>query len=644
MKLSSQINTGMLCLILSAFIASLFYELYSFKQHQVSLVEGQAAHTASTLSVAFSPDEALQQSDRTTLINNLLAAVVVHPYIAQAKYEDNRSDSIITQSHDNMPDTPAWFTSLLPLERIHKKVKVDQENGYVSLTSDRAYSYSALWTTFTKYAFISGLLLITSISMISVITALAVRPVKRSTKRLAALQNHDYSQANITSFTKDYRYLAHAVNSLVSTLEQRFNQLSKQTEQFKLVANKDTLTGLSNRSAFERHMTALLSKSKSIKEMDLTLIRLANLSRINSTLGTLAGDSYVVGIANVLQRISTESLSNAFVFRLSGGDFAVICETVPREEHENILRTIVRLAVDVYPLQDDKKAVSIGVARFNQSESLSHIVEKADNALIAATKLEQRWQFASDIKHVHSSAKWRERLTYIVEQQYADILIQPIMNIERNAPAYHEVFARFKDKQSGDVIPMSQLIPASERLELIPQLDKLVVNMVLKKMSATTHQVGINLSNMSIANTRFTEWLVEQMKQREDVCHRLIFEIEDSALIHHSQDTVQLCKQLMACGARITIEHFGDNFSSLAGLRAIAPQFVKLSGRLTQNIHIQKDNQLFISSLLSIARSLNVNVIAEMVENEAESVALDNLEVVHQQGYFFAKPTLWTVY
>jgi len=97
----------------------------------------------------------------------------------------------------------------------------------------------------------------------------------------------------------------------------------------------------------------------------------------------------------------------------------------------------------------------------------------------------------------------------------------------------------------------------------------------------------------------------------------------------------------MTLGCRVTIEHFGENLASLAGLRAIQPHFVKISGKLTKEIHTDKDNQLFVSSLLSIARGLNINVIAELVENEAESVALTQLDVAYQQGFYFAKPTLW---
>lgn len=217
------------------------------------------------------------------------------------------------------------------------------------------------------------------------------------------------------------------------------------------------------------------------------------------------------------------------------------------------------------------------------------------------------------------------------------------MNVSNNTPTYFEAFARFKDKDTGSIIPMSQLIPASERLNLIPEVDKLVVSLVLQKLSGTPRNIAINIANASIANASFTEWLLQTIGKHPELCKQLVFEIEDSALIHHKNRAVQLAKALIEMDCRVTIEHFGDNLASLTGLRAIQPHYVKISGKLTKGIHTDKDNLLFVSSLLSVARSLQISVIAELVENEAESVALSAADVTFQQGYYFAKPTLWQV-
>ena len=128
-------------------------------------------------------------------------------------------------------------------------------------------------------------------------------------------------------------------------------------------------------------------------------------------------------------------------------------------------------------------------------------------------------------------------------------------------------------------------------------------------------------------------------EQNEALCTHLIFELEDSALIVQD-DTISFCKVLVSLGCKITVEHFGDNLASLAGLRAIQPHF-KNFRKTYEDIHSDKESQLFVSSLLSIARGLSISIIAELVENEAESIALSQLHVSYQQGFYFAKPSLW---
>jgi EAL domain-containing protein (putative c-di-GMP-specific phosphodiesterase class I)/GGDEF domain-containing protein len=388
-------------------------------------------------------------------------------------------------------------------------------------------------------------------------------------------------------------------------------------------------------------MTALLSKTATSDEGYVILIRLAQLNAINMTLGAQEGDNYVISVANELKSFTSSIQETAFLFRVSGADFVLVTEAMTKQDCEARLQELSSSLSHCNPIKDGSKAVWIGAAQFNDEQSFSEIMENADSALMAATKQANGWQFASELSHIHSNTAWKERLNQILEQQYADIVIQPVMNIEKNAASYYEAFARFKEKSSGNAIPMSQLIPASERLNLIPEVDKLVVTLVLNKLAQNKRNVAINIANASLANTAFRQWLLTLLNQNTALCTQLVFELEDSALIHHKDDAISFCKSLVNLGCKITIEHFGDNLASLAGLRAIQPHFVKISGKLTKDIHADKDSQLFVTSLLSIARGLNINVIAELVENEAESVALSRLDVAYQQGFYFAKPALW---
>jgi len=644
MKLSSQINLGVFALMLLAFTVLSSIELSEIKSRTSVSIEQEAEEARLRYETTVLQTSAMSSQSKQSVIDAMLRQMVLQPFLSAAKVIDVEGN--VFAKYERSPNTivPNWYLQLDSAPAVNKKIPFSNNDGYLLVTSDTSYIYTEITAILIKNAVIfCGLFFALALYIVTV-TKFARRPIANTIKKLNEINSHDFTPSQVNAFTTDYRQLTSTVNTLTTSLASKFNDIAQQSERFKTEANKDTLTKLSNRSAFERHTRALLSDTSNFQEKELILIRLAQLTTINTKLGMLAGDNYVKSIADFLVHEAKHNCKSGFVFRLSGGDFALISEIMGRDERDLMLENMSKQFANATPLRDGSKATWMGVTRFSSQMSLQQVMESADSALMAAMKTQKGWQFSSEVSQVHSNTKWRERLNYIVSQQYADILIQPVMNVERNTPAYYETFARFKDKDTNDVIPMAQLIPASERLDLIPQVDKLVAGIVFKKLTVTSHQVAINISNASIANGEFRQWLIEELRTRETLCPRLIFEVEDAALIHHREVAENFCRQLIQLGCRITIEHFGDNFASLAGLRAIQPQFVKLSGRLTQGIHTNKDNQLFVSSLINIAKGLNIHVIAEMVENEAESVALSKLDVEHQQGYYFSKPSLWTMY
>lgn len=643
MKLSSRINWGIIALMFFAFIALSVAELRLLQSNTSTLINNETEKALASYTKAANATPASSQT-KSMMLSVVAETLAARPSIASANVTDeegNVSDSHESASTDPIP---SWFSLIDPAPAFKKRIALPNNDSYLVVTSDKHDTYSKFTAIVIKNATMFMALSFIVYLLVTILTKSALRPINDVIRKLNDMGGHNFTSPDASTSAKDFESLSITANNLAATLASKFDDLTRQAELFKKEASKDALTGLSNRGAFERHMRALLNENATSQEKELIVVRLAQLASINTKLGMVPGDNYVKAITNILMEETKNNNSIRFVFRLSGGDFALISEPMEKPTRDLVLTNISTQCASVTPLRDGTKATWIGVTRFTGSMTMQQVMESVDSALIASMKTKSGWQLASDIAHVHSNSQWRERLNHIVSQQYADIMIQPVMDIEKNMPAYYETSGRFKDKKTNDVIPMSQLIPASERLDLIPEVDKLVTNIVFKKMEVTSQQVAINLSITSIANREFREWLVKELTQRENLCSKLFFEIEDAALIQQREYTELLCRHLMGLGCRITIEHFGDNFASLSGLRVIQPQFVKLSGRLTQGIHTNKDNQLFVSSLISIAKNLNIKVIAEMVETEAESIALTKLGVEHQQGYYFAKPALWNVY
>ena len=643
MKLSSRINWGIIALMFFAFIALSVAELRLLQSNTSTLISNETEKALASYTKAANATPASSQT-KSMMLSVVAETLAARPSIASANVTDEEGNVSVSHESASTDPIPSWFSLIDPAPAFKKRIALPNNDSYLVVTSDKQDTYSKFTAIVIKNATMFMALSFIVYLLVTILTKSALRPINDVIRKLNDTGGHNFTSPDASTSAKDFESLSITVNNLAATLASKFDDLTRQAELFKKEASKDALTGLSNRGAFERHMRALLNENATSQEKELIVVRLAQLANINTKLGMVPGDNYVKAITNILMEETKNNSSIRFVFRLSGGDFALISEPMEKPTRDLVLTNISTQCASVTPLRDGTKATWIGVTRFTGSMTMQQVMESVDSALIASMKTKSGWQLASDIAHVHSNSQWRERLNHIVSQQYADIMIQPVMDIEKNMPAYYETSGRFKDKKTNDVIPMSQLIPASERLDLIPEVDKLVTNIVFKKMEVTSQQVAINLSITSIANREFREWLVKELTQRENLCSKLFFEIEDAALIQQREYTELLCRHLMGLGCRITIEHFGDNFASLSGLRVIQPQFVKLSGRLTQGIHTNKDNQLFVSSLISIAKNLNIKVIAEMVETEAESIALTKLGVEHQQGYYFAKPALWNVY
>ena len=643
MKLSSRINWGIIALMFFAFIALSVAELRLLQSNTSTLISSETEKALASYTKATNATPASSQT-KSMMLSAVAETLAARPSIASVNVIDEEGNVSVSHESASTDPIPSWFSLVDPAPAFKKRIALPNNDSYLVVTSDKHDTYSKFTAIVIKNATMFMALSFIVYLLVTILTKSALRPINDVIRKLNDMGGHNFTSPDASTSAKDFESLSITANNLAATLASKFDDLTRQAELFKKEASKDALTGLSNRGAFERHMRALLNENATSQEKELIVVRLAQLANINTKLGMVPGDNYVKAITNILMEETKNNSSIRFVFRLSGGDFALISEPMEKPTRDLVLTNISTQCASVTPLRDGTKATWIGVTRFTGSMTMQQVMESVDSALIASMKTQSGWQLASDIAHVHSNSQWRERLNHIVSQQYADIMIQPVMDIEKNMPAYYETSGRFKDKKTNDVIPMSQLIPASERLDLIPEVDKLVTNIVFKKMEVTSQQVAINLSITSIANREFREWLVKELTQRENLCSKLLFEIEDAALIQQREYTELLCRHLMGLGCRITIEHFGDNFASLSGLRVIQPQFVKLSGRLTQGIHTNKDNQLFVSSLISIAKNLNIKVIAEMVETEAESIALTKLGVEHQQGYYFAKPALWNVY
>lgn len=613
------------------------------KEYVSEQLATHAQDTATSLGLSISPY--MGQDSGMFVAETMVNAIFDRGYYKEIVLKNSDGDTVLTKQNPNKIDTvPEWFTQLVKVTPPVEKTEINDGwvmAGELYVQSHPGLANEKLWETITQSAIMFfGAFIIAYIFLLFIIRTIT-KPLSIVVEKINDIQNQKFSQINYKPFTTELSFITNAVNRLSRSIEGMFAELTARAEEFKSIAFEDSLTKLLNRNAFIRHMSALLSESSSHDGGYLLLVRCSQLAEVNNKLGANDGDTYVSNIAEALKTCTSSQISKTAIFRISGADFAVVFEGINKEDCEIKLYEISTSLGSIDPLKTGNKAAWLGASIFSNNDSLSEIMERADSALLAASKTEQGWQFASELSFINSNTEWRERLNFILEEQRAELLLQPITNSSEVIVRYYEVLARFKGKGAEGYIPMSQLIPASERLNLVPEIDKLVCKLAVDKLGGDAKPIGINLSMASIASENFRKWIIALLQITPANAKQIVFEIEDMTIVQYKNETLAFCLAVRELGCKITIEHFGENLASLAGIRAIQPDFLKVSGKLTKGIEESRDNQLFVSSLVSIANGLNIQVIAELVETEQESTALAKVGVMFQQGYLFSKPAQW---
>ena len=153
--------------------------------------------------------------------------------------------------------------------------------------------------------------------------------------------------------------------------------------------------------------------------------------------------------------------------------------------------------------------------------------------------------------------------------------------------------------------------------------------------------MAINLSPASFAEKSTIEKFVTLLSNFAAIAENIVIEVQEICLQHAPDNVHYLAEHLRKLNAKLTVERVGSSIAAFSHLRKLRPNYIKLDGSFTRNIHQSEDNQFFVRSLVNIAHGLNIQVIAELVEEEIEAQTLQELFVDYVQGYLYCQPCSW---
>ena len=425
-------------------------------------------------------------------------------------------------------------------------------------------------------------------------------------------------------------------------------------EKISFQATHDALTGLINRTEFERRLNYAIESSACAHENHvLCHIDIDQLKIINDTCSHESGDGLIREVAGQIQGCMRES--DIFA-RLAGDEFGVLLKNCSPggavELVEEMLSVIRELRFSRCNRVFEVTA-SIGVTAIDSNASSGgEVMIEADLACHAAKdaggdRLHIYHSSDQSLARRHSEMQWVSKLTEAIESDRLVLYCQDIVPVipDKGAGHHFEVLVRMLD-DSGDIIPPDRFLPAAERYNLITSLDRWVVSHSFAWYARHCMTAGIsgldtisiNLSGASVTDAEFLEYIKNQMKSFEVPPGVICFEITETAAIANIEAATGFIFELKRLGCRFALDDFGSGLSSFAYLKNLPVDYLKIDGSFVKDIETDAVDCAMVSSIYQLASVLGIKTIAEFVENDNILKKLADIGIDYAQGYGISKP------
>ncbi|TQV83381.1 EAL domain-containing protein [Denitrobaculum tricleocarpae] len=422
----------------------------------------------------------------------------------------------------------------------------------------------------------------------------------------------------------------------------------KQTEaRLEYLVNYDELTGHFNKLRLREALQQSMARAeRSGKTGAFVVIGIDKLGMINTAYGCESGDAILVDVARCLDDCLRMSDT---VGRLGGDRFGIVLEG--RDEGDadvvadRVLSSIRSLFVDIDAGRLHVSA-SAGIANYpSAGQNSLDIITHAESALLDAKAKGRDCVHAYEMteeqrNEYRASVGIGAEVRQAIKEDRLTLAYQPLVDAKTGETNCYECLLRMY-APDGSLVPAGRFIPVVEKLGLMRAVDRRVLDLVLEDLERTPDVVlAFNISGLTVADRSWLRSLQSRLRDKRQIAERLILEITETASLYDNNESAKFVEAVRALGCRVAIDDFGAGYTTFHHLKILPVDIVKIDGEFVRDIQSSPDNQLFVRNLLSLAKTLNLETVAECVETREDSDFLKSEGVDLLQGYFFGKPDI----
>ncbi|MCP4301339.1 MAG: EAL domain-containing protein, partial [Gammaproteobacteria bacterium] len=414
----------------------------------------------------------------------------------------------------------------------------------------------------------------------------------------------------------------------------------------------DSLTGLINRGGFESTLiTSLASTHNQNLEHVLLHINIDQLHVINDLMGYQEGDVLIRRTAKTLKDVLRDT---DIVSRLGGGEFGVLlpnCDIRQGYAVAEKIRGAIRELTVVSAQRTLDVTACIGIAQVNrESEGIVGVMAAAEIACKAAKdegkdRIEAFEEDNTTLVRRSEEIEWIGRVQEALREDQFVLYCQPVLPLlDTSRAAHFEILIRLRD-YNGEILAPIAFLPAAERYQLMPMVDRWVVHHSLKALRTCWKTIAagspvfcINLSGQSFSNPGFQAFIMDEIRATNVPPQNICFEVTETVAISHIDDAVNFMTALRKFGCSFSLDDFGAGLSSFGYLKVLPVDYLKIDGSFVREVSTDEISRSMVDAICQIGKTMHLSIVAEFVADEETKNILRGIGVDYAQGFGIGKP------
>jgi diguanylate cyclase (GGDEF)-like protein len=647
MSLLKQLFLAICLFLVVAFTGSFIAGVESSREQLISQLRSHAQDAATALGLSMTP-----HVDDPAMIELMVSSIFDSGYFASIRVVSIPDEQVVVErsSDDTLETVPGWFSELVNLQPQGGDALIMrgwEQAARVEVLSHPQFALAKLWDSA-----IGSLLWLLLCGLVSAILGgwllrTQLRPLDNMVQQAQAITRREFMTLPKVPRTPELKRVVTAMNQMVEKLKTLFAEEAARSEKLREEAYQDSITGLANRRLFDIRLANQLVVSDQHAEGYLLLLRVNDLGGLNQRLGGQQTDALISAIGELLKRLLGQATrADWLASRSRGGEFSLLAPGIGSEEADllagelhNGLESLRQTGAS-----DCTPVAHMGIAAFRPGEEARQVIGRADQALAQAQNDPSRdWVRLDDYNAQPSQGlhEWRAWIDEALVQGKLQLYFQAVTQCaDRSQVLHHKVLARLLDPQ-GEAVAAGRFLPWIERLGWTARFDLAMLEHSLTHLSQHPQPLALSLSAATLREPHSLKRLLEILRQHPQQAPLLTLEVDERHL-PPAAELESLSQAIRAAGFSLGLQHFGGRFSLIGNLTHLGLAYLKIDGTYIRAIDQESDKRMFIEAVFRATNSIDLPLIAEMVETEGELAVLKELGLYGAMGRLLGAPMPWS--